>query len=311
MINKYTVRFRVEAGFIEVSRATSSVLVFKIPYNKLSKELYVNNSFIVYILYGHDNYGKETIYVGKSKNGLYDRPTSHDDKCDNWEFCYVLTQHKESTFFNDGIIQYIENQINVQINKINRFKNTTITTSDSTINDYEKDDCEAYIEEVYNMLYVLGIDLKTICYSQPNKSKFTVDNEIKNDNRSVLDNSNKPVEANNQPIPEKSIATAYKTYYAQRTNRATGVKVKATMEIVNGKYIVKAGSVISPIISPVVTVSSVLNKRNTAKIIDNVLQNDIEFNSPSAAGSFVIGCNVNGWTEWKDATGNTLESLKR
>lgn len=37
----------------------------------------------------------------------------------------------------------------------------------------------------------------------------------------------------------------------------------------------------------------------------------IKFNSPSYAGGFVTGGNINGWKEWKDKAGKTLDELKR
>ena len=67
-------------------------------------------SFVVYILLGKNNNGKDVIYVGKSKNGLKNRPTAHEDKYPNWTVCYILTQFKERTFFNDGSIQYLEDE---------------------------------------------------------------------------------------------------------------------------------------------------------------------------------------------------------
>jgi hypothetical protein len=38
---------------------------------------------------------------------------------------------------------------------------------------------------------------------------------------------------------------------------------------------------------------------------------DYIFNSPSMAGSVVLGRATNGWTKWKDASGTTLDELKR
>ena len=37
----------------------------------------------------------------------------------------------------------------------------------------------------------------------------------------------------------------------------------------------------------------------------------ISFNSPSSAGQFVLGGSINGWVEWKDKDGKTLDELYR
>ena len=41
------------------------------------------------------------------------------------------------------------------------------------------------------------------------------------------------------------------------------------------------------------------------------LQTTLVFNSPSGASDFVIGGSTNGWTEWKDKDGKTLDELYR
>lgn len=47
--------------------------------------------------------------------------------------------------------------------------------------------------------------------------------------------------------------------------------------------------------------------RKNAKIVDNILQEDIICNNPSSAGWVVIGKSNNGWKEWKDSNGDTIE----
>ena len=42
-----------------------------------------------------------------------------------------------------------------------------------------------------------------------------------------------------------------------------------------------------------------------------VMTSDKTFSSPSTAASFCLGRSANGWTEWKDKDGNTLDSVYR
>jgi hypothetical protein len=42
-----------------------------------------------------------------------------------------------------------------------------------------------------------------------------------------------------------------------------------------------------------------------------VFQNDVLFKSPSGASDVLLGRSSNGWVEWKDAAGVTLDQLKR
>lgn len=47
MAKKYTLR--LSDGITEISRPTSSTVIFRIPYSKLSNNIHTNNSFIVYM----------------------------------------------------------------------------------------------------------------------------------------------------------------------------------------------------------------------------------------------------------------------
>jgi len=42
-----------------------------------------------------------------------------------------------------------------------------------------------------------------------------------------------------------------------------------------------------------------------------VFQTDHIFNSPSAAAGAILARKANGWREWKDKAGATLDALKR
>lgn len=46
------------------------------------------------------------------------------------------------------------------------------------------------------------------------------------------------------------------------------------------------------------------------KIIDNILQEDVLFTSPSSAAEFVTGKSCNGWVSWKTKDGKTLHDLE-
>lgn len=60
-------------------------------------------------------------------------------------------------------------------------------------------------------------------------------------------------------------------------------------------------------------------QRQTAVQNGNIIKNgkqyilnvSISFTSPSAAAAFVLGSNINGWTEWKSIDGKTLDEMFR
>ena len=160
-MKKYIMKYN-EKKCIELSKPFNTILVYKIPYKNIKEKnhnIEISNRFIVYILFGKNNVGKDIIYVGKSKNGIDNRPVSHEDKNTNWTDCYILTDIKERTFLNDGTIQYLEDTICNKINEINTYINTTNQTTSGTANKSDMEDCDIFLDEAYDMLYALGLDL--------------------------------------------------------------------------------------------------------------------------------------------------------
>lgn len=57
-----------------------------------------------------------------------------------------------------------------------------------------------------------------------------------------------------------------------------------------------------------------MGKTVTAYLVDGdklIMASDKTFSSASTAASFCLGRSANGWTEWKDKDGNTLDSVYR
>lgn len=161
MANKYLIEVN-NKNCVEMTKPNSSIIVYKIPYKEMKNrvvDVNITNRFIVYILVGKNTEGNDIIYVGKSKNGIDNRPTAHEDENKKWKVCYVLTTFAERTFFNDGTTMYIEDKINQRLRSINMYENTTKVTTSDTTNTFDKEFCDEYIEEVCKMLYILGLDL--------------------------------------------------------------------------------------------------------------------------------------------------------
>ena len=101
-------------------------------------------------------------------------------------------------------------------------------------------------------------------------------------------------------------------YYLERKiKRWDNHVVKGIMAIQNGKVIVKKGSILCPIKGKGFTTNKVVvQKRKEALIVDNVLQEDVEFNSPSLGASFIIFGPVNGWSHWKTKDGKPIDVFR-
>lgn len=284
---KYTVKQHGRS--VELSEANSSILVYRIPYQDLSSgldgTLRIKNKFIVYILFGESETGKDVIYVGKSKNGLKNRPTSHENLYDHWDYCYVLTQFEERTFFNDGTIQYIEDQVNKRVNDINHYENKTSVTTGGTANRNDEEDCDEYLQKAYLMLDVLGLDLITF---------------MQDDSEAGDDSSDSQADGT---VPDG-------IYHMSRRLKRWGNKiVKAQMQVVNGKYILLKGSDVCPNEGKGLF-DAVRIKRESANVVDDVLQEDVVFSSPTGPAVFALGCSANGWTTWKTDNGEAIDKYR-
>lgn len=278
MANRYIIKYN--AGAVEMTKPNSTILLYKIPYKKLEAKrpgFMIPNPFVVYILVGKDENAHDVIYVGKSKNGLNTRPTSHTEKCKNWLTCYVLTQFKERTFFNDGTIQYLENELNNRINEVKSYNNTTLNTNSGTASSDDKDDSDDYLNEVYKMLQMLGLDL--ITNSEEQKAEDDID-------------ASSNMAENYAKIPDG------KYYFSRRIKRMGNTLLKGTMEVKNGHFTLLPDSDVAPE-SGIGLAPNVDEMRNTAKVENGKLKEKITLNSPSACGEFILGASCNGWSNWK------------
>ena len=100
-------------------------------------------------------------------------------------------------------------------------------------------------------------------------------------------------------------------FYVQRKMKTWDSNTaKGRMKVIDGKYTVLSGSIICPVDGAGVS-QEVKNKRATAFIENNVLQENVSFSSSSAASTFVIGSATNGWTEWKTKDGTQLDEFRK
>ncbi len=93
--------------------------------------------------------------------------------------------------------------------------------------------------------------------------------------------------------------------FLSQTRKGFG-KVEASMRVEDGLFIVEKGSICAP-----VTADWVPEVRKTAVIKDNILQEEVECNSPSTAGWIAMGKATNGWEVWKSKDGRPLDIYRK
>ena len=102
-------------------------------------------------------------------------------------------------------------------------------------------------------------------------------------------------------------------YTMKRKIKAWGNKEAAgTMRVENGLFIVQKESVLCPIRGKGWTTTKIIDdKRFTARIVNDVLKEDVEFTSPSLAAAFITYAPVNGWEVWKTEKGKSLNIYRK
>ena len=100
------------------------------------------------------------------------------------------------------------------------------------------------------------------------------------------------------------------TYRMSRKNKATGKTQVARMDVVGGRFVVPAGTVVT--LQEGAGLSAGVRQLRDLYVDENgVSTEDVEFSSPSSAGSFVIGASCNGWDTWKDAGGKPISAFRQ
>ncbi len=115
------------------------------------------------------------------------------------------------------------------------------------------------------------------------------------------------------PLEKETASTVAETVYT--TVRKTA---KGRLAVRDGKYVVLKGSVLSASIFPscppaVARLRSDMVTKGSLKATSTgyELAIDVSFDSPSSAAAFVYGASANGWTEWMDSKGVTINELIR
>lgn len=83
-------------------------------------------------------------------------------------------------------------------------------------------------------------------------------------------------------------------------------EVKGNAVVEDGIFKVLKGSICGPTRGDFVP-----EIRKNACIIKDILQEDVACSSPTSAGWVVLGASNNGWTEWKDKSGRSIDIFRK
>lgn len=276
-------------GRIKCTLANWTGVAYKIPRTELerSRDREDLKQSGVYFLFGvSDETGKGVVYVGqagarKNGEGLLNRLQEHkrNPEKEYWTESIVLTTSNNS--LGPTEISYLENRFCNLAIEANRYevKNGNDPTQ-GNITEEKESEMEEFID--YAKLVIGALGHKVFVPLTPQKDQK---DEIK-DTASF-----------DSPL-----------LHLERNIKNIG-KVSATGMQTSEGFVVLKGSIIASVDDYTIA-TSVKEKRKTASIVDNILQEDILFTSPTYAAMFVIGKSANGLTSWKTEDDRTLKSLE-
>lgn len=228
----------------------------------------------IYFLTGTDpETGKPAIYVGEAEC-IRDRIKSHNDK-DFWNQVTFFVSKDEN--LTKAHVRYLEGKLIEQAKNAGRAVVTNGQASGSKLPESDREEMEVFLEKIYQLLPVLGIDLLV------------------------------PMIGSTTDAPtSRLLHCEIKGLTATGFRSANGFLVKKDSEAVATERPSSEKWPWTRNLRQKLKDDGVLGEKEDRL----VFLKDIEFASPSAAAAVVHGGHANGLTAWKDANGKTLKELE-
>lgn len=277
------------SGVIKASLANWTGVAYKIPRVELDAckdRDHLHQSGVYFLFSKSEKTEEPVVYIGQAgqrKNGeaLLYRLNEHitnynsDDDLNNekyWIEAIALTTSNNS--FGPTEISYLENA----------FYNIAKESGRYTVRNGNEPNKGHVTEEKESELLEFIENAKIIVGALGHKVFEPYENETKKDKDETSDN---------------------RLYYTSSTFKATG-------NVLSDGFIVYKGSTISDTITKSCPQSAIRDReRHAEKIVNDQLVDDILFNSPSGAASFVAGGSRSGNQEWKNKEGTSLKDIEQ
>lgn len=228
----------------------------------------------MYFLTGNDpESGKPALYVGEAEN-IRDRIKAHLEK-DFWnQIVYFISKDENLT---KAHIRYLEGKLIEKARQVNRGLVMNGQGSGSKLPESDREDMEVFLEKIYQLLPVLGVELLVSA-----SGKASTDTE-----KEMLYCEIKGLKARGRLTPNGFLIM--KGSQAVLTERASSQKYPWPLNM-----------------------RQRLKDEGTIAIDEDhfVFTRDEEFSSPSAAATVIHGGHANGLTAWKNKEGKTLKEIE-
>ncbi len=253
------------------NRLIKAILFPRSKINEVAKRDMVHYTG-VYFLFGASEDGvKPVVYIGEGED-CYKRIQDHNRNKDFWTHCVIVTTKTDEYTKTDG--KFLEHYCIQQAEKVGRYK----LDNDTGSNKPSLSESREY--DLLDNFDTLKILVATLGYS------------LFEEKRTSKEGKDKYYCKGKSAIAEGEMTDeGFLIYKGSKCNKET-TKSAGSWVLGLRDRLLKDG---------------VLKEEGDLL----VFQDDQDFKSPSAAAVTVLGRQANGWTEWKDKEGKTLDELKR
>ncbi len=227
----------------------------------------------VYFLFGKDEEGNDMVYIGEGEN-CWERIKDHHRKKDFWTDCIIAGT--KTNDYNKADAKYLEHHCLKIAEQIGRYKFENYKASSlPSITESRESDLLDNFETIKILVGSLGYPLF--------ENQRGTDKVIEKDKFYC---SGKAAKAEAIITDEGVLVLKGSTANLKETSTAGNWVIGMRKKLIDRGVLVSNGKVWEFI-------------------------KDELFNSPSAAAGTIQGRRANGWIEWKDKNGKTLDELKR
>jgi len=261
---------------VKIAEITNRVVkAILVPRNKLNYIATRNelNNVGIYFLFGEsDEKVKPIVYIGEAEDCL-ERLKEHNRKKEFWNYAVVMISKINA--FTKSHAKYLEHISVKYAQEVNRYdlENQNVPSKPFVTESMEADLLDSF-ETIKILLSTLGF----LVYDKVSKEQIT----------------------------------------SKELMFLSGRNVKAEGDLIDDGFVIFKGSQVKKDAVPSCH-DYLINLRK--KLVENDIliekngnyefAQDYVFNSPSTAGGVVLGRSTNGWINWKNKDGKTLDELKR
>jgi len=242
----------------------------------------------LYFLFGDDEEQlKPAVYIGEAECG-YHRLKQHHKEKEFWQTAILVVTNNKQNQFTKSDVKFLENLSYERAKEANRFSLQQTIPTKSFVPEWRQADLNDIFETVQLLLSTLGYPVFD-SLSKPIKEKEIKKEELSELQEELFYCEAKGVKASGYPFEDGFVilkgsemvakpVPSFVERYAYHITRIEKMKEEGIVALQDGTW---------------------------------VFQSDFLASSPSMAACIITQRASNGWTDWKDASGKSLDELKR